>query len=176
MKNNERWIIAAVLFVIACLTSVDIYNDYFEGVATWHISIEAVVAVIALIGMFYLIRGRFTLQHNLEQERQVSSELQAEAQKWKQVSKKYVKGLSVEIDNQLDRWDLTEAEKEVSFLLLKGLSNKEIAEVRGSSVPTVRAQTNAIYTKSGLSGRSELSAFFLEDLLLPQKQETRLEA
>lgn len=172
MKNNERWIIAAVLLAIALLTSIDIFNDYFEGVATWHISIEAIVAVIALIGMFYLIKGRFTLQHNLEQERRVSSELQAEAQKWKQVSKKYVKGLSIEIENQLDRWDLTEAEKEVSFLLLKGLSNKEIAEVRDTSVATIRAQTNAIYSKSGLSGRSELSAFFLEDLLLPQKQET----
>lgn len=172
MNNSERWTIAAVLLVIAVLTSIDIFNDYFEGVAIWHISIETVVAVIALIGVFYLVRGRFTLQRNLKQERQASSELQAEARKWKQVSKKYVKGLSAEIENQLDRWDLTGAEKEVSFLLLKGLSNKEIADVRGTSVQTVRSQTNAIYSKSGLSGRSELSAFFLEDLLLPQKQET----
>ena len=171
MNNSERWTIAAVLLVIAVLTSIDIFNDYFEGVATWHISIETIVAVLALIGMFYLIRGRFKLQQNLEQERKVSSELQTEARKWKQVSRKYVKGLSVEIENQLDRWDLTEAEKEVSFLLLKGLSNKEIAEVRRTSVQTVRSQTNAVYSKSGLSGRSELSAFFLEDLLLPQKQE-----
>jgi len=57
-------------------------------------------------------------------------------------------------------------------LLLKGLTNKEIAGVRNTSVPTVRSQTNAIYSKSGLSGRSELAAFFLEDLLLPQKQES----
>lgn len=175
MKNNERWIIATVLFVIALLTSIDIFNDYFEGVAAWHISIEAIVAFMALIGVFYLIRGRFTLQRNLEKERKVSGELQAEAQKWRQVSKKYVKGLSVEIENQLDRWGLTEAEKEVSFLLLKGLSNKEIATVRDTTVPTVRAQTNAIYSKSGLSGRSELSAFFLEDLLPPQQEETMLE-
>lgn len=172
MNTNERWIIAAVLLVIAVLTSVDIYNDYFEGVAGWHISIESVVAVVALVGLFYLIRGRFKLQHNLEQERRVSTELQVEARKWRQVSKKYMRGLSVEIENQLDRWGLTEAEKEVSFLLLKGLSNKEIAGIRDTSVQTVRTQTNAIYTKSGLSGRSELSAFFLEDLLLPQKQES----
>ncbi len=170
MNKNERWVIAGVLFAIALLTSVDIFNDYFEGVAAWHISIEAIVAVIALIGMFYLIKGRFTLQHNLEQERRVSRDLQTEARKWKQVSKKYMEGLSVEIENQLDRWDLTEAEKEISFLLLKGLSNKEIAEIRGTRVPTVRAQTNAIYSKSGLSGRSDLSAFFLEDLLLPKHQ------
>ncbi len=170
MNRNERWIIAAVLFIIAVLTSVDIYNDYFEGVAFWHISIEAVVAFVALISTFYLVRGRFRLQHSLAEEQQLSNELQEEARKWKQVSKKYLEGLSVEIENQLDRWDLTEAEKEVAFLLLKGLSNKEIANVRNTSVQTVRTQTNAIYTKSGLAGRSELSAFFLEDLLLPQKQ------
>jgi DNA-binding CsgD family transcriptional regulator len=176
MNKYERFIIAAVLFVIALLTSVDIYNDYFEGVAGWHISIESLVAIIALIGVFYLIKGRFTLQRHLAHERKLSNELQNEAQKWKQVSKKYVRGLSVEIGNQLDRWDLTKAEKEVSFLLLKGLSNKEIAGVRGSSVPTIRAQINAIYSKSGLSGRSELSAFFLEDLLLPQNKQSKSEA
>ncbi|NIT56139.1 MAG: hypothetical protein GWN00_07850 [Aliifodinibius sp.] len=172
MNSNERWIIAVILFVIAVLASIDIYNDYFEGVALWHISIEAAVGFVALGGVFYLIRGRFKLQHSLAREQEFSKDMQTEAQKWKQVSEKYVKGLSIEIENQLDRWDLTEAEKEVSFLLLKGLSNKEIAEVRGTSTQTVRSQTNAIYTKSGLSGRSELSAFFLEDLLLPQKQET----
>ena len=172
MNKNERWIITAILFVIAVLASVDIYNDYFEGVAPWHISIEAIVGFVALAGVFYLVRGQFRLQHSLAREQQFSKDLQAEAEKWRQVSKKYMKGLSIEIENQLNRWDLTEAEKEVSFLLLKGLSNKVIAEVRGTTVPTVRAQTNAIYSKSGLSGRSELSAFFLEDLLLPQKQET----
>lgn len=171
MKNNERWIIAAILLIIAVLTSTDIYNDYFEGVALWHISIEAIVGFMALAGVFYLVQGRFRLQYSLAKEQQLSKDLQAETQKWKQMSQTYVKGLSVEIENQLDRWDLTEAEKEVSFLLLKGLSNKDVAEIRGTSVQTVRSQTNAIYTKSGLKSRSELSAFFLEDLLLPQKQE-----
>lgn len=172
MKKNERWIISGVLFLIALLTSIDIYNDYFEGVAAWHISIETVVAFMALTGIFYLLRGRFRLQQSLEREQQFSEELRAEAQKWRQVSRKYLEGLSMEIDNQLDRWGLTEAEKDVAFLLLKGFTNKEIAEVRNTSVKTVRTQNNAIYTKSGLSGRSELSAFFLEDLLLPRKRDT----
>lgn len=172
MNNYERWLIATILFVIAILASIDIYNDYFEGVALWHIAVEAIVAFIALAGVFYLIQGRFSLQRSLAREQQFSKALHVEAQKWKQVSQKYVKSLSVEIENQLDLWSLTEAEKEVSFLLLKGLSNKEVAEIRGTSTQTVRSQTNAIYSKSGLNSRSELSAFFLEDLLLPQQQES----
>ncbi|MGH8595878.1 MAG: LuxR C-terminal-related transcriptional regulator, partial [Gammaproteobacteria bacterium] len=61
----------------------------------------------------------------------------------------------------------TEAEREVALLLLKGLSSKEIAAVRGVSERTVREQSRAIYSKAGLTGRAALSAFFLEDLLAP---------
>lgn len=168
MNRKERWTIAAILTAVAVLATVDIFNDYFEGVALWHLSIEISVAVVAVAGVFYLIRGRLRLQHSLAKEKQFSKDVEFEAEKWKRVSKIYMEGLSVEIDNQLNRWGLTTAEKMVAFLLIKGLSNKEIAKVKGTSVQTVRTQTNAIYTKSGLSGRSELSAFFLEDLLLPK--------
>lgn len=168
MNKNERLTIAAILFLITVLSSVDIFNDYFEGVAVWHLLIESTVALVAMAGVFYLLKGRFRLQQTLIQEQKHSNELQMQAQKWKRVSKTYLDGLSVEINNQLNRWKLTGAEKDVAFLLLKGLSIKEIAGVRGTSVKTVRTQANAVYAKSGLSGRSELSAFFLEDLLLPQ--------
>lgn len=168
MNRKERWTIAAILTAVAVLASVDIYNDYFEGVALWHLSIEISVAFVAVAGVFYLIRGWLRLQHSLAKEQQFSKDVEVEAEKWKRVSKIYMEGLSVEIDNQLNRWGLTKAEKVVAFLLVKGLSNKEIAKVKDTSVQTVRTQTNAIYSKSGLSGRSELSAFFLEDLLLPK--------
>jgi DNA-binding NarL/FixJ family response regulator len=48
-----------------------------------------------------------------------------------------------------------------------GLSHKEIAGIRATSETTIRQQSLAIYRKAGLHNRSELSAFFLEDLLLP---------
>jgi DNA-binding CsgD family transcriptional regulator len=50
---------------------------------------------------------------------------------------------------------------------LKGLSLKEIAQIRATSERTIRAQARALYAKAGLSGRAALSAFFLEDLLAP---------
>ena len=61
------------------------------------------------------------------------------------------------------------AEEEVGLLLLKGLSMKEIADLRGTSERTAREQAGAVYAKAGLSGRAELSAFFLEDLLPPAR-------
>jgi DNA-binding CsgD family transcriptional regulator len=157
MNSNERNVIAGILLLIAGLVSFDIYKDSLEGVVVWHVLVEGAVAVLALVGVFYLIRGTFTLKHRLQ-----------DAEAWRADSKKYVEGLSRAIDQQLTKWNLTAAEKEVAFLLLKGLSLKEIADIRQTGEKTARAQSMAIYAKAGLSGRSELSAFFLEDLLVPQ--------
>ncbi len=167
MNINERLTISAILLFIAVLTFVDIYNDYLDGVALWHISVETMVGLTALAVVYYLIKSHIAMQHTVEKEKRLSNELSLEAQKWKRVSKTYLDGLSVEINKQLDKWELTEAEKRVAFLLLKGLSIKEIADLRKTSEKTVRTQANSIYSKSGLPGRSALSAFFLEDLLPP---------
>ena len=169
INKKERLVVALFLFIVAVLVFLDIYNDYYEGVALWHNIIELMTATIALIGVLYLVKGIFRLKHSLQNEQQFSKKLQVEAEKWRRVSKTYLQGLSVEIDEQLSRWNFTEAEKEVSFLILKGFSDKKIAEIRNTSVKTIRTQANSVYSKSGLSGRSELSAFFLEDLLLPKQ-------
>jgi DNA-binding CsgD family transcriptional regulator len=103
----------------------------------------------------------------LDEQRRDFSAFRQQAEAWRTGSKKYLDGLSQSIDLQLDQWQLSAAEKEVAFLLLKGLSLKEIAVARGTSEKTARVQSSAVYSKSGLAGRSELSAFFLEDLLPP---------
>lgn len=167
MNSSERNVIAAILLAIAGIVAFDIYKDSLEGVVVWHVLVEGSVAVLALIGVFYLVRGTFNLKHRLEDEISNFSKFKAEAEIWRSDSKKYVEGLSRAIDQQLTKWNLTAAEKEVAFLLLKGLSLKDIADVRKTSEKTARAQSMAIYAKAGLSGRSELSAFFLEDLLVP---------
>ena len=46
-------------------------------------------------------------------------------------------------------------------------SDADLAETLAVSERTVRQQALAVYAKSGLAGRAELAAFFLEDLLLP---------
>jgi DNA-binding NarL/FixJ family response regulator len=56
---------------------------------------------------------------------------------------------------------------------LKGLSLKDIALARGVSEKTVKQHNLTIYQKSGLAGRAELSAFFLQDLLTMPDPETK---
>lgn len=170
MNKKERGFIAIILLGIVLMASIDLANDSKEGVTWWHLISEGVVVLAALVGIAYLMRGSFSLKHTLEVERSNSSLFRAEAEKWRLHSKKYLEGLSQAIDSQLISWKLTNSEKEVAFLLLKGLSLKEVAEIRKTTEKTARTQSIAIYAKAGLSGRSELAAFFLEDLLLPSEQ------
>lgn len=167
LTKKERWVIVAVLLAITVIIGADIATDYREGVRSWHIVAEGTVAVSAIVGILYLLSGSFSLKHSLEAEQNTSEELRQEAERWKNASKKYLQGLSLAIDTQLSKWHLTDSEKEVAFLLLKGLSLKEIAETRKTSERTARTQAVSIYAKAGLSGRSEFAAFFLEDLLPP---------
>jgi DNA-binding CsgD family transcriptional regulator len=69
------------------------------------------------------------------------------------------------LQTQFEEWGLTQTEKEVSLLLLKGLSFKEIAAVRKTLEKTVRQQASSIYKKAGVTGRHEFSAWFIEDIL-----------
>lgn len=167
MKKNERIFMILILLGISLMTIIDIVTDTKEGVAWWHVSVEGTVALITMVGVFYLLKGTFNLKHSLENEREISSNLLEESKRWKEKSKKYLDGLSHSIDEQLTKWELTKSEKEVAFLILKGFSFKEIGEVRETTEKTARSQSALIYSKAGLSNRSQLSAFFLEDLLLP---------
>lgn len=168
MNNRERWVIITILLGTAIFVGTDLITDASEGVRWWHLATEGFVALAALSGVVFLLRGAFALKRSLAAEVLKSSGLQAEAEQWRRQAKAHIEGLAQEIERQLTEWKLTTSEKEVAFLLLKGLSLKEIAEIRRTSEKTARAQSTAIYEKAGLAGRSELSAFFLEDLLLPQ--------
>jgi len=90
-----------------------------------------------------------------------------EGRQWRDETRAILKGLGDAIDRQFSTWKLTEAERDVGLLILKGLSLKEIAAARATSERTIRAQARSVYAKAGLSGRAALSAFFLEDLLAP---------
>lgn len=169
MNHKERIVIISILFLVAIMVGFDLVTDSKEGVVFWHVVIEAGAGLAALFGIFYFLKDSFNLKHRLSDSLSENIKLKKEAHDWKQEAQKYIEGLSQSIDLQLTKWQLSAAEKEVALLLLKGLSLKEIADIRQTSEKTTRAQSMSIYSKSGLSGRSELAAFFLEDLLLPQR-------
>ncbi len=69
------------------------------------------------------------------------------------------------LQERFQEWGLTPSEKDVALFAIKGLSTAEIASLRSTSEGTVKAQTNAIYRKAGVTGRPQLLSLFIEDLM-----------
>jgi len=69
------------------------------------------------------------------------------------------------LEERFLEWGLTPAEKDVALFAIKGMSLAEIARLRNTSEGTVKAQTNAIYRKAGVSGRPQLLSLFIEELM-----------
>jgi len=172
LSTGERLFTTAILGGLATLTLLDALVDLRIGGSTPHITVELLVAAGAVACTGWLWTRYFRLRLRLSQTGQSLAQAQAEATVWRERHRSLLDGLSGAIDQQLDAWQLTPAEKEVALLLLKGRSFKEIAPVRNASERTVRQQALSVYAKSGLAGRAELAAFFLEDLLAPAPPST----
>lgn len=153
---------AAISFfvIIALLIGGDVVADYQASVDYGHMAIEVFVMLVAASGTVMLWLQLRRAQTDLAQAL-------VQNEQWSKDNRALLQGFGAAIQKQFGLWRLTKAEAEVGLLILKGLSHKEIAQVRQTSERTIREQARALYRKSGLSGRAELSAFFLEDLLLP---------
>ena len=160
-SRKATYITIALFAIIAGLISWDLLGDYNQGSSLRHLLIELVVLASTVTGIVVLWRQLHRVRTDLAHAR-------VEAEQWRAESRELLQGLGAAIEKQFGRWELTKAEAEVGLLLLKGLSHKEIAAVRSTSERTIREQARAVYRKAGLPGRSALSAFFLEDLLLPR--------
>jgi DNA-binding NarL/FixJ family response regulator len=168
MQTKHVWALAAGCFgLIAVLIGFDIAADYRAGTQPAHLLTEAFVMAVAGAGVGLLGRQLFRAQRRAARLSVDLETARREADRFRKEAQDALRGLGEAIDHQFTRWNLTRAEREVGLLLLKGLSHKEVADARSTGETTIRQQALAIYRKSGLRSRAELSAFFLEDLLLP---------
>ena len=69
------------------------------------------------------------------------------------------------VADHFEDWELTPAERDVALFAIKGMTIAEIAALRDTSEGTVKAQTNAIYRKAGVSNRSQLVSLFIDELI-----------
>lgn len=180
--TSEGKLLAGVLvaFVaVALLAALDLASDLREGTTVGHVVAEGGGFLVAMAGAVFMARRLLRVVRSERAAREEASalaerlkETEAEAARWRGEARDLLDGLGAALDRQFERWKLSPAEKEVALLLLKGLSHKELAEVRSITEATARQQARAVYKKAGLSGRNDLAAFFLEDLLLPSSGKT----
>lgn len=156
-----------ILLAIALGAAVDLVLDRPTTIWSLHVVVELGLHLFSLGAAVYLWLGWRRTGDSLERSRRELESRASERDAWRARAEKILRGLGEEIDRQLREWALTPAERETALMLLKGYGHKDIAALQGKSERTVRQHAVAVYRKSGLSGRAELSAFFLEDLLLP---------
>ncbi len=165
-------LISGVFLFIAFQFAVDLVWDKVEGDASpLHLGVEALTGTVALVLAIRLIRTLRRRTRTIARLRSALQTSQKEADRWRSGAAQVLQGLAQALDLQFERWSLSQAERDVALLLLKGFSTRDIAQLRSTSERTVRQQAQDVYRKAGLSGRAELSAFFLEDLLLPPLRE-----
>ncbi len=167
LDTRPRWLIIALLLAIMLGSLIDLVLDEPETLLSSHVAFELGLILLCLGTAVFLWRLGFEAQRSLQRTRDTLARHESELAQWRGRAERFLQGLGAEIDRQMREWGLSPAEREVALLLLKGFSSKEIAVHLGKSERTVRQQCSDVYKRSGLGGRAELSAFFLEDLLLP---------
>lgn len=163
-----RLILAVALVSIIVGGSIDLIMDRPQDWLSFHVIFETTMIAGALVMATTLWLGWWRSAQSVEQLRRSLRDREEERDAWRTHAEHALEGMGRAIDRQFDAWDLTPAERDVALLLLKGQSHKGIAKRTGRSPQTVRQHAAAVYRKGGLAGRAELSAFFLEDLMLPE--------
>lgn len=151
-KKYKNYLAVVVLGSASAFFLYDIITDVIKGdESNLHLIIEGIIFLAISVILTREILRVVKLQKDLSQEQGKVARLSGE--------------LGKVIMKDFDDWRLTDSEKDVAIMLIKGLSMNEIGELRGVKEKTVRQQATSIYSKSKCPNRHELAAKFIEDLL-----------
>ncbi|MDG1117857.1 MAG: helix-turn-helix transcriptional regulator [Yoonia sp.] len=154
---TSRRVIVSVLVVQALCAAFFLFNIAVSvfGLPPLPWSAYEAIELGAALGLVLgSILGLFALRRTLARTARVEAQL------------KVATGAFYDLlEERFTEWSLTPAERDVAMFSIKGISTQEIASLRSTSEGTVKAQTNAIYRKAGVSGRPQLLSLFIEDLM-----------
>ncbi len=159
MKSLLLFLIFSVSFF------ADIYVDLKDNIPLSHIWHEGLLFCLSLAATAWQFKLLLKKDRHIKHVEKELLETKDSYREWQQRSKHSAHEIRNMIDQQFNNWSLSTSEKDIALLLIKGLSMKEIAEIRTSHEKTVRQHATNIYRKANISGRQELAAFFLEDII-----------
>lgn len=152
--------VVGLLGVSFCFFLVDSILDIADHIATQraynideliHIFFELLATAALGLGILFM-RSYLTLLNERHQQAQTS-----------------LTALRSDFDNfigiKFDNWHLSDAERDVAFLLLRGVTINDISSFRNTSVGTVKAQCRNIFKKSGVSSRVDFMSLFMEEFI-----------
>ena len=156
-----KWTLALIaLFVVQALCALFFVSDIAMSVfgiypapLSW--TSREVLEIGAAVGLVLgLVFGALALRRSLRELNTARARLRRASSAFMDIMAEH-----------FDEWSLTPAERDVALFSIKGLSTQDIAALRKTSEGTVKAQTNAIYRKAGVTGWPQLLSLFIEDLM-----------
>ncbi|OQM32497.1 LuxR family transcriptional regulator, partial [Leptospira interrogans serovar Canicola str. Gui44] len=122
------WIIEEVLTFAFDINWIERSQAYFT-------TIEAAFGLLSIIGIYFLFQEIRNTKTDIESAKIMIEGLKNKNQFLVQTNQSFWESLQ----RQLEEWDLSE--KEIALLLLRGMSNHQIAAIRGKSLKTIENQT-----------------------------------
>jgi DNA-binding CsgD family transcriptional regulator len=162
---TKETLLILVFAIVVVASGADLVADLSHGADAEHMIKETVIVCLSMLAIAWLMRGLHQQRleiRSLKQELETANSPQTPPEKYVLEARKTLGSV---VTQQFSEWLLTGSEIEIGWLLLKGLSLKEIAIVRNTQEKTVRQQASSLYKKAGVSGRHAFSAWFIEDIL-----------
>jgi DNA-binding CsgD family transcriptional regulator len=168
-EQRVRFALIGAVVLLGLNGVINLLLDLYARGHPLHLAIEVTTTVAGMGAAAALGVAWLHARRGEAEARRALLAGKAERDAWRDSARKALEGLGSAIDSRFREWGLTPTEREVALLLMKGHSHKHIASLTGRRERTVRQHSVVIYQKAGLSGRSGLAAFFLEDLMLPDQ-------
>lgn len=146
MNHAVSWVLAAGAVSCAIVIGEDMYRDLVAQKSAGHIIGDGLILLMIILasvfaGLYFRLRAK---------------------PRYQRPAAAFVPR---NMEQQWSEWRLTRAEAEVATWVVKGLNFYQIADLLDKSERTVRQQATAIYAKAGVRNRSELTGFFIENLI-----------
>lgn len=133
-----------LFFIVDQVVELKLGATYSELLLDFLLELPRVILFMAI-----LLLASFHLKQKGEKIKSLAEQLKAKQQNT--------------LTKESKKWNLTKSETEILRLLLNGKSSKEMATKRFTSERTVRNHCQSIYDKSGLKGKHEVMAYFLNE-------------
>ena len=156
--TGKRHVFLWGLFTLQALITVffvgDAFLDIFSGTAEEADGNDGLEYAVSFALLISTIFTGIELRRWMARVRRMKAQLRVASGAFSEV-----------LEGYFDSWQLTEAERAVALMAIKGYSVAEIAGLRQTKEGTVKAQNAAIYRKAGVSGRLQLLSLFIDDLM-----------
>ena len=117
--------------------------------------VHLIFEILAVIGLGY---AAATLRQYLRL-------LQAQAASSRETIHMLRGHFDVVLRHKFEEWGLTTAERDVTLLIIRGLSVSEISAARNTAQGTIKAQSTSIFRKIGVGSKTELMSLIIDEFL-----------